>query len=292
MKEKTNVPKASDAEVKEMVKDRYATLARSGVSSEQPAARQVAEAFGYSADELASIPAEANMGVSCGNPTAMSGLKRGEVVVDLGSGAGLDVLLAAQRVGPTGRAIGIDMTQGMVERARSNAKKAGITNVEFHLAEIESMPLSDDSVDCVISNCVLNLVPDKSAAFAEILRVLRPGGRLAIADLALKQELPPELAADFEAYVGCIAGAMLMDDYEVALAAAGFDAVQVIDSEKDLNAYAKLADPPSCCQPSECCDSASAKTSVHQGLVKWLARFDINQYAASVRVLALKPKSS
>ncbi len=292
MQKNKTVSEASDAEVKEVVKDRYATLARSSVSSDQPAAQQVAEAFGYSAEELASIPAEANMGVSCGNPTAMASLKPGEVVVDLGSGAGLDVFLAAQKVGPNGKAIGIDMTEDMIERARRNIAQAGLTNVEFHLAEIESMLLPDCSVDCVISNCVLNLVPDKSKAFAEIFRVLKPGGRLAITDLALKQELPPELAADFGAYVGCIAGAMLIDDYEIALAAAGFDAVQIIDSGKDLNAYAKLAesaDASNCCDPPSCCGSTSGSPNVHQGLAEWLRRFDINHYAASVRVFALKP---
>ncbi len=289
MQKNTTVPEASDAEVKEVVKDRYAALARTRVSNDQPAAQQVAEAFGYSAEELASIPAEANLGVSCGNPTAMASLKAGEVVVDLGAGAGLDVFLAAQKVGPSGKAIGIDMTEDMVKRAQRNAAKAGLTNVEFHLAEIESMPLDDDSVDCVISNCVLNLVPDKARAFAEISRVLKPGGRLAVSDLALKQELPPELAADFGAYVGCVAGAMLIDDYEIALTAGGFDAVQIIDSGKDLNTFAKLAETPNCCEPSTCCDSAAGQLSVHEGLAEWLARFDINQYAASVRVFALKP---
>jgi SAM-dependent methyltransferase len=290
MQENPTVPEASDAEVKEVVRHRYAALARSGVSSEGPAARQIAEAFGYSEDELKSIPAAANLGVSCGNPTALASLKEGEVVVDLGAGGGLDVFLAAQKVGPSGKAIGIDMTEDMIQRARRNADETGLTNVEFHLAEIESMPLPDDSVDCVISNCVLNLVPDKANAFAEIFRVLKPGGRLAVADLALKRELPPELAADFSAYVGCVAGAMLMKDYESALTAAGFDAVQIIDSGQDLNAYAKTNEPNDGCEPSSCCGTSPAETSVHQGLAGLLRKFDINQYAASVRVLALKPQ--
>ena len=288
MNDHTTVPQASDEEVKEVVRDRYASLARSKMSGNQEPARQVAKAFGYSADELASIPADANLGVSCGNPTAMASLQRGETVVDLGSGAGLDVFLAAQKVGPTGRAIGIDMTGDMICRARANAAESGVTNVEFHLADIESMPLPGNSVDCVISNCVLNLVPDKSKAFAEIFRVLKPGGRLAVSDLALKQDLPQELAADFAAYVGCIAGAMLIGDYEIALTAAGFDAVQIIDSGKDLNAYARLADTSSCCESSACCSSPSETVCVHQGLADWLQKFDINEYAASVRVFAMK----
>jgi ubiquinone/menaquinone biosynthesis C-methylase UbiE len=290
MRKNETVTEASAAEVKEVVRDRYAGLARSDVSSQEPA-RQVAEAFGYSAEQLASIPAESNLGVSCGNPTAMASLKPGEVVVDLGCGGGLDVFLAAQQVGSAGKAIGIDMTEDMIARARRNAEQAGLANVDFHLAEIESLPLPGDSVDCVISNCVLNLVPDKSHAFAEIYRVLKPGGRLAISDLALKRELPPELAADFDVYVGCVAGAILIDDYETALLAAGFDAVQIIDSGKDLNAYAKLAESSSCCEPSTCCGSSPPQTGVHQGLAEWLRRFDINEYAASVQVFALKPSN-
>jgi len=289
MQKNTTVPEASDAEVKEVVRDRYAALARSDISNKDPAARQVAEAFGYSGDQLASIPAEANLGVSCGNPTALASLKAGEVVVDLGSGGGLDVFLAAQKVGPSGRAIGIDMTEDMIQRARRNADETRLTNVEFHLAEIESMPLENDSVDCVISNCVLNLVPDKANAFAEIFRVLKPGGRLAVADLALKQKLPQELAADFSAYVGCVAGAILMKDYESSLTAAGFDAVQIIDSRQDLNAYARLDEPSGCCEPSSCCAASTDQPSVHEGLAALLRTFDINEYVASVRVFALKP---
>lgn len=290
MQKNTTVPEASEAQIKEVVRDRYAALARSDASSEDPAARQVAEAFGYSENELASIPADANLGVSCGNPTALASLKAGEVVVDLGSGGGLDVFLAAQRVGPTDKAIGIDMTEDMIQRARRNAKQTDLTNVEFHLAEVETLPLGDNSVDCVISNCVLNLVPDKSKAFAEIFRVLKLGGRLAVTDLALKQELPPQLAADFSAYVGCVAGAMLISDYEMALTAAGFDAVQIIDSRQDLNAYARLDEPSGCGGPPSCCGASDAETGVHQGLAELLRKFDINEYVASVRVFALKQK--
>src|SRR5512133_364200 len=168
--------------IEKVVESKYAAVARSGLSSEQAGIRAVAEAFGYSPEELASIPAEANMGLSCGNPTATAGLRPGEVVVDLGSGGGLDVFLAARQVGPTGRAIGIDMTPEMIELARKNAAQARgpdgqpLGNVEFHHATIGRMPLPDASADCVISNCVLNLVPDKPAAFREIARVLKPGG--------------------------------------------------------------------------------------------------------------------
>src|SRR5262252_4715537 len=255
--------------IEEAVREKYGAVAASSLSSEHAGVKAVAEAFGYSAEELASIPAEANMGLSCGNPTATAHLRPGEVVVDLGSGGGLDVFLAAAKVGPTGRAIGIDMTPEMIELARRNAAKAndgaGYSNVKFHLATIDNLPLADNSVDCVISNCVINLAPDKSAVFREIARVLKPGGRLAVSDIALKQSLPEELSQDLYAYVGCISGAILIDEYKRQLIEAGFSDVQVIDSASDLNAYAKIENQSGCCEPapaqierqSACCTPAA-----------------------------------
>jgi arsenite methyltransferase len=190
--------------ITQAVKDQYGSLATSGLSSGHEGVTAVAEAFGYTPEELASIPAEANMGLSCGNPTAFANLREGEVVVDLGSGGGLDVLLAAREVGPAGKAIGIDMAQEMIDLARRNAAKSGLANIEYHLAAIDKLPLSDASVDCVISNCVINLAPDKSAVFREIARVLKPGGRLAVSDIALKRELPHEISKDQMAYVACM----------------------------------------------------------------------------------------
>ena len=168
--------------LQQVVQSKYASVAKSGLSTGHSGVRAVAEAFGYTPEQLASIPAEANMGLSCGNPTAFASLKPGETVVDLGCGGGLDVFLAAARVGPTGKAIGIDMTPEMLQLARANAAKADggkpIKNVEFHQATIDKLPLPDASADCVISNCVINLAPDKPAVFREIVRVLKPGGRL------------------------------------------------------------------------------------------------------------------
>src|SRR4051794_2588466 len=235
--------------ITEAVKSKYGSVAASGLSTGHGGVKAVAEAFGYTPEELASIPAEANMALSCGNPTATAGLREGETVVDLGSGGGLDVFLAARKVGPTGRAIGIDMTPEMLELARRNAEKSGLTNVEFHLATIDKLPLPDVSADCVISNCVINLAPDKAAVFREVARVLKPGGRLAVSDIALKRELPPELGGDLMAYVGCIAGAIPIEEYRRGLIEEGFAHVEVIDSGSDLNAYAQVEGQAACCPP-------------------------------------------
>ncbi|WP_165075615.1 arsenite methyltransferase [Paludisphaera rhizosphaerae] len=285
--------------IEEVVRDKYGAIADSSLSSEHKGVHRIAEAFGYSAEELASIPAEANMGLSCGNPTATANLRPGEVVVDLGSGGGLDVFLAAKKVGPTGKAIGIDMTPSMLERARANAKKQGLDNVEFHEATIDKLPLVDATVDCVISNCVINLAPDKAAVFREIFRVLKSGGRLAVSDIALKKPLPPEIEQDLFAYVGCIAGAVPIEDYVRDLKAAGFSDVQVVDAGKDLNAYGEVEGQAACCAPpalesslsviGESCCSPSVTNAVHGGFAELLKRFNVNEYAASVQVYALKP---
>jgi arsenite methyltransferase len=300
----------------EVVRSKYASIAESGLSGQHEGVRGVAEAFGYSREQLDSIPAEANMGLSCGNPTAFASLRPGEVVVDLGCGGGLDVFLAAAKVGPSGKAIGIDMTPEMITRAAANAAKGidgkPITNVEFHLAMIDRLPLPDASVDCVISNCVINLAPDKPAVFREIARVLKPGGRLAVSDLVLKKPLPAEIAADVMAYVGCIAGAISVDDYRRGLLGAGFAEVDVVDTGADLNAYAQVENSSGCCSPpsaAACCSSpplvtiqdsaatcgygvsgtaAADSQDVHGGLRELLSRYNVNEYAASARIFAVK----
>ena len=301
--------------IERAVRSRYGSVALSDLSSEHDGVRAVAEAFGYTTEELASIPADANMGLSCGNPTATANLRAGETIVDLGSGGGLDVFLAAMKVGPTGRAIGIDMTPEMVERARRNAEHgnngAPFTNVEFHLATIDKLPIPDNSVDCVISNCVINLAPDKTAVFREIARVLKPGGRVAVSDIALKKELPAELANDISAYTGCIAGAILIGDYKRGLLEAGFSQVEVIDSGADLNAYSKLENQSGCCSPpaesasaakavattvASCCapapvepvSSCCSTSELQEGFSELLSRYNVNDYAASVKVYAIK----
>jgi arsenite methyltransferase len=295
-------------DVEKIVQSRYAAVAQSGLSSERDDVRQVAAAFGYSEDELRSIPAEANMGLSCGNPVASASLKPGEVVVDLGSGGGLDVFLAAQKVGPSGRAIGIDMTRQMIELARGNAIKAGggtpPANVEFHLAMIDDLPLAAHTADCVISNCVINLAADKHRVFREMARVLKPGGRLAISDIALKKPLPPEIGREILAYVGCVAGAVPIEEYRQGLLDAGFAAVEIVDTRADLNVYAKIEGQAGCCAPSSdsqsgCCAPpiASELTVVtesapefHNRLAELLRRYNVNDFAASVKVFAVKPK--
>jgi SAM-dependent methyltransferase len=209
------------------------------------------------------------------------------------------VFLSSKQVGPTGKAIGIDMTPSMIERAQANAEKGGYTNVEFHLAQIDSLPLPDESVDCVISNCVINLAPDKPAVFREIARVLKPGGRLAVSDIALKAELPEAIASSLAAYVGCIAGAVRIETYREELLKAGFEYVEIVDSGADLNAYKKVENQAGCCSPAmaesspfavvqdPCC--TPAPSSLHNDLSSLLDTYDVNAAAASVKVYAIKP---
>lgn len=183
--------------------------------------------LGYTEEEIAELPKGADLGLGCGTPLAFASLRQGEVVLDLGSGAGIDCFLAAKQVGPSGRVIGVDMTPGMLAKARDNAARVAATNVEFRLGEIEALPLADRSVDVVVSNCVINLSPEKTAVFREVFRVLRPGGRLAISDIVASAPLPAHITDDPAALSGCIAGAPAIDDLRAKLQAAGFADVHI-----------------------------------------------------------------
>jgi ubiquinone/menaquinone biosynthesis C-methylase UbiE len=197
---------------------------------------------GYSSRELKSIPEGADLGLGCGNPAALAALKAGETVLDLGAGAGIDCFLAAAKVGPSGHVIGVDMTPEMLDRARENARKNDSKNVEFRLGEIENLPAADNSVDVIISNCVINLSTDKARVFREAFRVLHPGGRMMVSDLVLKKPLPRAIRESVEVYVACVAGAMVKDDYLAAIREAGFKDVEIA-SEKTFPVGLVLDDP-------------------------------------------------
>jgi arsenite methyltransferase len=232
-----------------------------------------ADSLGYSAEEIASLPEGADLGLGCGNPQAIASLRPGETVLDLGSGAGFDCFLAARSVGPTGRVLGVDMTPEMLTKARANAAKSGASNVEFRLGEIEALPIADESVDVILSNCVINLSPDKPRVFREAFRVLKPGGRLAVADIVRSAEIPPELAADLAAVCGCVAGAASIDELEVILRDAGFVDVRIRpkDSSRDfirrwipgrnaadyvVSTTIEAVKPGAACCGPECCQEA------------------------------------
>ena len=234
--------------IRDAVRRNYARIAEregsccssSCCSSASPEPCNVSSRVGYSAAELAAAPAESNMGLGCGNPQAIAALKPGETVLDLGSGAGFDTFLAARAVGPTGRVIGVDMTPEMVSKARKNKTSGGYENGEFRIGEIESLPVADATVDVIISNCVINLSPDKSRVFREALRVLKPGGRLAVSDIVALAPIPEELRKDWELYTGCVTGASLVDDLKAMLKAAGFANIRIVrkgESREIINGW-------------------------------------------------------
>ncbi len=225
-------------EIKKVVREGYAKIAKQESSCCAPVqsccvtgdiAQVISKKIIYTEEELKVVPEGANLGLGCGNPVALASLKEGEIVLDLGSGAGFDCFLAAKKVGKNGKVIGVDMTPEMIERARENARKGGYKNVEFRLGEIENLPVADNFVDVAISNCVINLSPDKSRVFAEAFRVLKSGGRLMISDIVLLKELPDFIKNSIEAYIGCLAGAIMKDEYIKAIKEAGFQDVIIID---------------------------------------------------------------
>jgi len=217
-------------DIKDIVKKEYGQIAKTsaqcgcgscGCSSNMTVQKQSGE-MGYSADEMSAVPGGSNLGLGCGNPTAIASLKEGDVVLDLGSGAGFDAFLASKKVGNSGKVFGVDMTDEMLKKARENAKKGGFTNVEFKKGDIESLPIDDNSIDVVISNCVINLAPDKAKVFQETYRVLKTGGRLMVSDVVLVKPLPDELKNDKNLLIGCVSGAILKEDYLNLLKQAGF----------------------------------------------------------------------
>jgi len=265
-------------EIKDYIKNRYANLVtkrsssccgggntESDVSQLSPTdKKKLIEQLGYTEVELQDLPANStNISFGCGNPTAIADLKPGEYVLDLGSGGGIDVFLAAKKVGPQGKAIGLDMTPIMIQKANENAQEMGLTNVEFKLGEMEQIPLENDSINVIISNCVINLSPDKERVFQEIFRVLKPGGRIAISDIVLNGELPDFIRHDFEAWAGCIAGALQEEDYLQKIKDAGFTKVvteskrTVLEFSSALNKYPELVErvkEEAGCAPEELLD--------------------------------------
>jgi SAM-dependent methyltransferase len=273
-------------DVKKAVREGYADIAKKKDGCCSPTgckcgsrdtAREISRNVGYSEGEISSVPEGANLGLGCGNPIALASIEEGETVLDLGSGAGFDCFLAAQRVGAQGKVIGVDMTHEMLDKARGNARRANYTNVEFRLGEIEHLPAADDSVDVIISNCVINLSPDKLQVFREAFRVLKPGGRLMVSDIVLLKELPQWIRESAAAYVGCISGALLKEEYLATIEKAGFETVVVHDeSEFPLDCMAN--DP-------------TAKAIIDKSGARKGEIADAAHSVASIKVEAKKPLS-
>jgi len=277
----------SSDRIRENVRKRYAGVATGGksgcgcstpscCSAEPSSAKAQSAKLGYSKKDLDAVPDGANMGLGCGNPQAIAMLKKGEVVLDLGAGGGFDCFLAARQVGPRGRVIGVDMTPEMVAKARENARKAGTKNVEFRLGEIEHLPVGDASVDVILSNCVINLSPDKERVFKEAFRVLKPGGRLMISDIVLVRQLPNAVKNSVEAYIACLSGAVMKDEYLRLMERAGFRQIEVIEESSFPTDY--LANDPSA-------KGLIRDLNVSPGIVEEMARSVL-----SMRVRAEKPE--
>jgi ubiquinone/menaquinone biosynthesis C-methylase UbiE len=276
-----------EEDVKKVVREGYGKIAQKDLSCCAPASsccgnkdsvQGISKKIGYSDEELKLVPEGSNLGLGCGNPVALASLKQGEVVLDLGSGAGFDCFLAANQVGKNGRVIGVDMTPEMLDKARTNAQKGNYENVEFRLGEIENLPVADNHVDVILSNCVINLSPDKKGVFQEAFRVLKPGGRLMVSDIVLLKELPEEIKNSVTAYIGCLAGAVTKNEYFGAIQAAGFKETRIID-EKTTPAELLANDP-------------SAREIVKNMNLSREKAKDLARSVISIKVSAVKPKRS
>ncbi|RIK10621.1 MAG: arsenite S-adenosylmethyltransferase [Acidobacteria bacterium] len=267
-------PRVDEADqTKSRLRDTYAASANGerGFAGDRELADSHSEQLGYERSDLEDLPEGANLGLGCGNPTALASIRPGEVILDLGSGAGIDCLIAAKKAGPGGQVIGVDMTPEMVEKARANAAEAGVENVEFRLGEIEHLPVADSSVDLVISNCVINLAADKGQVFKEIHRVLKPGGRVAISDTATRSPLPPEMLDFVSTFIGCGDNTLLVDEYRSVLQSAGLRDVSVVDAG---SSWVSGSDTTSCC----------ASSGGNEGI----GIDDVRHYLTSVSVTAVK----
>jgi arsenite methyltransferase len=270
-------------EIKKNVRDRYAGRVTQDSSCCAPqaaccgpsTAEVQSKSIGYSDEEMQAVPDGANLGLGCGNPTALASLEEGETVLDLGSGGGFDCFLAAGKVGKTGKVIGVDMTPEMLDRARQNARKGNFENVEFRLGEIENLPAADGSIDVIISNCVINLSPDKPKVFQEAFRVLRGGGRIMVSDIVLLKELPEFVKSSIEAYVGCVAGAMLRDEYIDTIKAAGFGPVEIA-GESTFPTESMSDDP-------------MVKAFIEESNVPIEELREIGESIVSIKIMATKP---
>jgi arsenite methyltransferase len=272
-----------EREIKRKVREGYALIAKRATS--QYASRsccgctdlpeEICRRLGYSEEEIQAAPPESNLGLGCGNPVALAEIKEGEIVLDMGAGAGFDCFLASTKVGQRGKVIGVDMTSEMVEKARANSRQGGYTNIDFRQGDLENMPVADDYVDVVISNCVINLVPNKDRAFKEAFRVLKPGGRLAVSDVVLLKGLPDFVKRSNEAYIGCLSGAIMKDEYLNIIRTAGFRDIVVVEER---------------CFPIESLISESSGSpiqdmpSLSQGQLK-----DVSDSVSSIKVSAMKP---
>jgi len=271
----------NEQDIRKAVRERYAQRVKQDSSCCTPAndcgcastsQETVSKAIGYTEQQLQAVPEGANLGLGCGNPTALASLKEGDVVLDLGAGAGIDCFLAAHAVGESGHVIGVDMTAEMVEKARENARQGSYRNVEFRLGEIENLPVADDSVDVVISNCVINLSPDKARVFKEAYRALRPGGRLLVSDIVLLKALPDAVRSSVEAYVGCIAGAAMKQDYLASIENAGFQQAEVLSAVSAKAAFSGAV-----------VDEAAKTTGISSGTLE-----EVAQTVESISVRAIK----